>query len=56
MKISISNTFDAGNIEVINAENPENIQLKIRKDTHSDFYNGSISECKELKIRLVTLS
>lgn len=37
MKISISNTFDAGNIEVINAENPENIQLKIRKDTHSDF-------------------
>jgi murein tripeptide amidase MpaA len=37
MKLSISNTFDAGNIEVINAENPENIQLKIRKDTHSDF-------------------
>ncbi|MCG8581991.1 MAG: M14-type cytosolic carboxypeptidase [Bacteroidales bacterium] len=37
MKINISSTFDAGNIEVVNAENPENIQLKIRKDTHSDF-------------------
>ena len=37
MKISISSIFDAGNIEVINAKNPENIQLKIRKDTHSDF-------------------
>ncbi|WP_430813692.1 M14 family metallopeptidase [Carboxylicivirga sp. RSCT41] len=37
MKINISSTFDAGNIELVNAENPENIQLKIRKDTHSDF-------------------
>lgn len=37
MKLTISSTFDAGNIEVINAENPENIQLNIRKDTHSDF-------------------
>lgn len=37
MKLSISSTFDAGNIEVINADSPENIQLKIRKDTQSDF-------------------
>jgi len=37
MNISISSTFDAGNIEVINTENPKNIQLKIRKDSHSDF-------------------
>ncbi|MBI9052808.1 MAG: hypothetical protein JEY96_03265 [Bacteroidales bacterium] len=37
MKLSISTTFDAGNIEVINADKPENIQLKIRKDTDSDF-------------------
>lgn len=37
MKLSISSSFDAGNIEVVNAENPENIQLKIRKDTQSDF-------------------
>ncbi|MCU4154389.1 hypothetical protein J1N10_00245 [Carboxylicivirga sp. A043] len=37
MKINISSTFDAGNIEVIKADNPDNIQLKIRKDTNSDF-------------------
>ncbi len=37
MKLNISSTFDAGNIEVINADNPENIQLSIRKDSQSDF-------------------
>ncbi len=37
MKLSISSTFDAGNIEVVNAENLEDIQLKIRKDSNSDF-------------------
>ncbi len=37
MSITISSTFDAGNIEVINTSNPDDIQLKIRKDTESDF-------------------
>lgn len=37
MKLSISSAFDAGNIEVISTDNPENIQLKIEKDSHSDF-------------------
>jgi len=37
MSISISSTFDAGNIEVVNVEDHNNIQLKIEKDTHSDF-------------------
>ncbi len=37
MKLSISSTFDAGNIEVINIDKPEDIQLKIRKDTQSEF-------------------
>ena len=37
MKISISSSFDGGNIEVINTNSPGNIQLKIRKDTQSDF-------------------
>ena len=37
MKLSINSTFDAGNIELINLDNPRNIQLKIRKDTESDF-------------------
>ena len=37
MKLNISSTFDAGNIEVISMDNPNDIQLKIEKDTHSDF-------------------
>ncbi|MBS2212105.1 hypothetical protein KEM09_11865 [Carboxylicivirga mesophila] len=37
MQITISSTFDAGNVEVIKADNPNDIQLKIRKDTESDF-------------------
>ncbi len=37
MKLRISSKFDAGNIEVISADNPNNIRLKIEKDTHSEF-------------------
>ena len=37
MNISINSTFDAGNIEVIDSSSHNNIQLKIRKDTNSDF-------------------
>ena len=33
-RISISSSFDAGNIEVVDAEDPANIQLKIRPDPH----------------------
>ncbi|MCF8474707.1 MAG: hypothetical protein K9G26_08425 [Emcibacter sp.] len=36
--MKISSNFDAGNIEVIEAENSSNIRLRIRKDHHSDFY------------------
>ena len=35
--MKISSNFDSGNIEVISLSNPEDIQLKIRKDTNSDF-------------------
>jgi len=34
--MKISSNFDSGNIEVISVENPENIQVKIRKDTNSN--------------------
>ncbi|WP_100640850.1 M14 family metallopeptidase [Alteromonas facilis] len=34
----ISANFDSGNINVISAEAPDNIQLSIRKDNQSDFY------------------
>ena len=34
----ISCNFDGGNIEVIDAVDPQNIQLRIRKDNQSDFH------------------
>lgn len=34
----ISSNFDSGNINVISAEGPEDIQLSINKDNQSDFY------------------
>ena len=36
--IRISEQFDSGNIELLSAESASNIQLKIRKDNASDFY------------------
>jgi len=36
--VKISSNFDAGNIEVIEAENSSNIRLRILKDHKSDFY------------------
>jgi murein tripeptide amidase MpaA len=36
--VRISSNFDSGNIHVIRAEDPFNIQLSIRKDNQSDFY------------------
>lgn len=35
--ISISSNFDAGAIEVVNADDPADIRLRIRPDTHADF-------------------
>lgn len=36
--MKISSNFDAGNIEIVNASDYKNIQLKIRKDTHADYF------------------
>lgn len=36
--IRISSEFDAGNIECVSCDNPANIELNIRKDNQSDFY------------------
>ncbi len=38
MTMRITQNFECGNIEVVSAENTEDIKLKIRKDTNSDFY------------------
>ncbi|SAK62282.1 peptidase [Caballeronia hypogeia] len=35
--ISISSNFDAGAIEVLNADEPTDIRLRIRPDSHADF-------------------
>lgn len=36
--MKITSNFDSGNIEVLQADAPDNIQLAIRKDNQSDFY------------------
>ncbi len=36
--MQISSNFDSGNIEVVKADNPQDIQLEIRRDNRSDFY------------------
>lgn len=38
MTLHISSRFDAGNIDVIAADDPADIRLAIRRDAHSDFY------------------
>ncbi|SAK88228.1 peptidase [Caballeronia glebae] len=37
MTLSISSNFDAGAIEVLNADEPADIRLRIRPDSHADF-------------------
>jgi murein tripeptide amidase MpaA len=36
--VQISQDFDSGNIEVVSISDPKNIQLKIRSDNQSEFY------------------
>ena len=36
-KINVNTAFDGGNIEVVNLDDPKNLQLKVRKDTNSEF-------------------
>ncbi|CAG4928161.1 M14 family metallopeptidase [Paraburkholderia saeva] len=37
MTISITSNFDAGAIEVVSCEQPDNIRLRVRPDSHADF-------------------
>ena len=36
--MKISSNFDSGNIEVVDAADPTDIKLRIRKDSESDFF------------------
>ncbi|MDA3905146.1 MAG: M14-type cytosolic carboxypeptidase [Bacteroidales bacterium] len=57
----ISSAFDSGNIEVISAFDPQNIELNIRKDTNADFlqwFHFRIQEVMgfDLKINILNAS
>ena len=57
----ISSAFDSGNIEVVSAIDPQNIQLNIRKDTKADFmqwfyFRVQEVEGMDLKIEILNAS
>ncbi|WP_354667745.1 MULTISPECIES: M14 family metallopeptidase [Amphritea] len=59
--LKISSQFDAGNIEVVEASSLQNIQLSIRKDQHSDFFQWFYfrvqgGQGETLRMRLVNAS
>ncbi|WP_298917299.1 M14-type cytosolic carboxypeptidase [uncultured Algimonas sp.] len=56
MTISINDAFDSGNIEVIDASDPQDIRLNIRTDNNSDFYQWfhfRVAGAKGVPLRLV---
>ena len=57
--LKISSSFDSGNIEVIEANDPQNIQLKIRKDTQAEFlqwFHFRIQEAQGLDLKINILN
>jgi murein tripeptide amidase MpaA len=56
MSFQINAAFDSGNIDVIAAEDPQNIRLRIRQDAQSDFYQWfhfRVTGAKGVSLRLV---
>lgn len=56
MTISINDAFDSGNIEVVDASDPQNIRLRIKQDHQSDFYQWfhfRVAGAKGVPLRLV---
>jgi murein tripeptide amidase MpaA len=47
--IKVSSAFDGGNIEVVKAQDPQDIQLKIRKDTKSDYFQWFYFRLQEIQ-------
>ena len=57
--INITSNFDSGNIEVIKAADPGNIELKIRKDTKADFFQWfyfRVSGARKTSLRMKILN
>jgi hypothetical protein len=47
--IKINSAFDGGNIEVVKAEDPQNIQLNIRKDTNAAYFQWFYFRIQEVQ-------
>lgn len=54
--LTITQTFDAGNIQVIKADSADNIQLTIRPDSHSDFYQWFYFRVSNVRDMPLTMS
>lgn len=55
----ISSAFDAGNIEVVSAVDPQNIELNIRKDTNAEFFQWfyfRVQEAQGLDLKMDILN
>ncbi|MDT8410362.1 MAG: M14-type cytosolic carboxypeptidase [Wenzhouxiangellaceae bacterium] len=56
MKIEISSRFDAGNIEVLQADDPSDIRVKIRRDVgdvHAQWFYFQLSNARDRLCRIV---
>ncbi|MGB6229384.1 MAG: M14-type cytosolic carboxypeptidase [Litorimonas sp.] len=56
MTVSITDAFDSGNIEVLDASDPQNVRLRIRPDRQSDFYQWfhfRVAGARGVPLRLV---
>ncbi|MEM7730937.1 MAG: M14-type cytosolic carboxypeptidase [Pseudomonadota bacterium] len=56
MTLSINDAFDSGNIEVVDATDPQNVRLRIRKDKGSHFFQWfhfRVAGGKGVRLRLV---
>lgn len=57
--VSITSNFDSGNIEIVNAKDPGNIELKIRKDTNADTFQWfyfRVSGARQTSLRMKILN
>ena len=52
-RMKITSNFDSGNIKVIEAVDPLNIQLEINKDNQSDFSSGFTFVLKQLRFKTI---
>ncbi len=57
--VNITSKFDSGNIEIVNAKYPENIELKIRKDNKADHFQWfyfRVTGAKNTSLRMKILN